>query len=61
MCTCRYDVFPDIVPVADYADFGRQQLSNAHVPPSPMLRSGRRAELRGVLQSAVCACYISRQ
>jgi hypothetical protein len=40
VCTCRYDVFPDIVPVADYADFGRQQLSNAHVPPSPMLRSG---------------------
>lgn len=37
---CRYDVFPDIMPVAEYAEFGRRQLSDAQVPPCPTLRSG---------------------
>lgn len=54
--TCRYDVFPDIVPVADYGDFGRQQLSNAHVPPSPMLRSGMYQTVR--MLHFTCACYV---
>lgn len=26
--------------MADYAEFGREQLGSMHVPPSPMLRSG---------------------
>ncbi len=51
---CRYDVFPDMVPVANYADFGRRQLSASgmRVPPSPAMRSGAQSSVE---RSQICS------